>query len=53
MRNKTIYRCKLCGGVAWVHESYECHGSGCLEKVVDIYCENGCQELSDFEIEED
>jgi hypothetical protein len=53
MRNRTIYRCKLCGGRAWVHESYENHGNHGIECVIDTYCENHCEELEDFDIEEE
>jgi hypothetical protein len=53
MRNRTIYRCKLCGGRVWIHESYESHGSHGLERIVEIHCENNCEEEENFEIEED
>lgn len=55
MRNKSykLYRCKLCGGRAYSHQSFELHGNGFLETVYDDTCENGCHEKNGFGIEED
>lgn len=55
MKNKyhKLYRCKICGGRAYSHKTFELHGSGCLETVYDETCENGCHEEPNFQIEED